>query len=57
LARKLARVLGGDITVESALGSGSTFIVTLPQRCSSGAAAHVSGAVAAGPRGTKGTGG
>jgi signal transduction histidine kinase len=56
LARKLARLLGGDIAVESALGAGSTFIVTLPLRCGSGDRAPESGAIAAGPRGTKGSG-
>ena len=30
LARKLARLLGGTITVDSALGAGSTFTLTLP---------------------------
>jgi signal transduction histidine kinase len=30
LTRKLARLLGGDVTVESEVGVGSTFIVTLP---------------------------
>jgi signal transduction histidine kinase len=30
LSRKLARLLGGDITVESELGFGSTFTLTLP---------------------------
>ena len=30
VSRKLARVLGGDVTVESRLGSGSRFTLTLP---------------------------
>ena len=30
LSRRMARLLGGDITVESTLGQGSTFVVTLP---------------------------
>jgi light-regulated signal transduction histidine kinase (bacteriophytochrome) len=29
LSRKLARLIGGDITVESTLGAGATFTVTL----------------------------
>jgi signal transduction histidine kinase len=32
ISRKLARLLGGDLTVESALGHGSTFILRLPVR-------------------------
>jgi PAS domain S-box-containing protein len=32
ISRRLAQMLGGDITVESALGSGSTFTVTFPVR-------------------------
>jgi signal transduction histidine kinase len=30
LARRLARLLGGEITVDSSLGEGSTFVVELP---------------------------
>ena len=30
LARRLARLMGGDITVESAAGQGSTFTITVP---------------------------
>ncbi|MCX6132933.1 MAG: response regulator [Ignavibacteriales bacterium] len=32
IARKLARMLGGDLTVESELGHGSTFILTIPAK-------------------------
>jgi signal transduction histidine kinase len=32
ISRRLARMLGGDITVVSQLGAGSTFTVTLPVR-------------------------
>jgi signal transduction histidine kinase len=30
VSRRLARLLGGDVTVESALGAGSVFTVRLP---------------------------
>jgi signal transduction histidine kinase len=30
LSRRLARLLGGEITVESAVGRGSSFVLTLP---------------------------
>lgn len=32
LARQTARVMGGDITVESSLGKGSKFVITFPYR-------------------------
>ena len=35
IARRLARLMGGDITAESALGSGSRFTLTLPLRYAS----------------------
>ncbi len=35
IARRLARLMGGEITAESVLGSGSTFTLTLPLRYAS----------------------
>jgi signal transduction histidine kinase len=36
VTRKLARLLGGDVTVASRLGSGTTFLLTLPMRAPAG---------------------
>jgi signal transduction histidine kinase len=40
LSRSLARLLGGDLEVESMLGKGSTFTVTIPRNLPSGAEAE-----------------
>jgi signal transduction histidine kinase len=34
ISRRLARLMGGDITATSTLGAGSTFTLTLPMRYS-----------------------
>lgn len=44
LSRRLCRAMGGDITVRSAVGVGSTFVVTLPARPRSSTASDASGA-------------
>jgi signal transduction histidine kinase len=36
VTRKLARLLGGDVTVASRVGSGTTFLLTLPMKAPSG---------------------
>jgi signal transduction histidine kinase len=36
VTRKLARLLGGDVTVASRMGAGTTFLLTLPMKAPSG---------------------
>jgi hypothetical protein len=36
VTRKLARLLGGDVTVASRLGAGTTFQLTLPMKAPAG---------------------
>ena len=36
VTRKLARLLGGDVTVASSVGAGSTFVLTLPMKAPAG---------------------
>jgi signal transduction histidine kinase len=36
VTRKLARLLGGDVTVASRMGAGTTFLLTLPMKAPAG---------------------
>jgi signal transduction histidine kinase len=38
VTRKLARLLGGDVTVASKVGTGTTFLLTLPMKAPAGEA-------------------
>src|SRR5262249_40731246 len=58
ITRKLARMMGGDVTVTSELGKGSVFTVRLPGGRAAGALAHRAGAglsVAVGARDRSGS--
>jgi signal transduction histidine kinase len=56
LARKLARLLGGDVTVRSQPGAGSIFTVTLPINCAGGKPASDAALPEMAPPATRGPG-